>query len=379
MKNNSRNQLQWKGFLFSMLVILSMLANPVKALQNAIPTDSVRLVIAPNDNYADAANISTLPFRYPISTFEATQEATDPPSMMCGLNPGLATTWYKYVPSANIAVRMDTLGSNFDTYIALFTESGGILTEIACNDDANTSTFQSAINTNLTAGVTYYIYVAQQNGYIVDVPDGKTGKTSEPGQLRTATEYMFRLVQLYKAEFKSIATQDGHVLEKNETAGTGLLKYSNLAYLRVGDDEKKRQYRIIISFNTSTLPDNALVASGYIKLKKLSATPGDIFNKLGLLKLYIGAPYFGTLVGLEGVDFNSTGIGAGSFSKTAISGWYQAKLWSRSFPNVSTTGKTQYRVQFTKDDNNNTVADYMRFYSGETSSKPILVLKYYIP
>jgi hypothetical protein len=366
------------GILFSILVILSMVANPVKALQDFTPANSVRMVVAPNDNFADAAVISSLPFHYPLSSFEATEEATDPTSAMCGLNPGFETTWYKYIPSANIAVHMDTFGSTFDTYILLFTESGGVLTEIACNDDAGAS-FQSAINITLTAGVTYYINVALSNGAIMDGADGKSGKTSEASLLGTGTEYMFRLVQLYQAGFKSIALHDGFILEKNETAGTGLIKYPNLAYLRVGDDEKKRQYRAILSFNTAALPDGAMIASGFIKLKKNTATPGDIFNKLGLLKLYVGTPSFGTVLGLESIDFNSPAIIAGTFSKTAILGWYKAKLLSTSLSNVSTTAKTQYRVQFTKDDNNNTVADYMRFYSGETGSKPTLFLKYYIP
>jgi hypothetical protein len=52
-------------------------------------------------------------------------------------------------------------------------------------------------------------------------------------------------------------------------------------------------------------------------------------------------------------------------------------LWFRQLDRV-----TQFRLRFAKDDNNNHVADYLIFYSGNAttaSARPTLIIKYRIP
>jgi hypothetical protein len=48
---------------------------------------------------------------------------------------------------------------------------------------------------------------------------------------------------------------------------------------------------------------------------------------------------------------------------------------------VNTTGKTQLRVYFAKDDNNDSASDYLGFYSGEAAvgDQPELVVAYNVP
>lgn len=379
MKNIPHYSAQKWAFLGSILAVLSLLANPVMALRSSAPGDSVRQVLVSNDNFANAMAISALPFRNPVSSFEATQEATDPQTSLCTNAPGLSTVWYKYTPAANVAVHMDTIGSNYDTYMVLYTYNGSSLTEVKCNDDANPTTFESALNWTLTGGLTYYILVGQFNDAPVDAGVGQTKTVPDAGDLGTEVpSHMFRMVLLQRAVFKSVARLDGYVVESNETSGVGRLMNSTLPYVRVGDDIGKRQYRSILSFNTYILPDDAVVTSVVLMVKQGLTSP-NVFSKLGYLLIYIRKPYFGNFNGLEAADFSSGGTFAGAFPKGAVGGWLKAIMRSNSLPNVNRTGQTQYRLQFYKDDNNDTVADYIRILSGESTMKPTLFVKFYVP
>lgn len=380
MKTRIHNPAYRTLFAFSILMMVSLAVSPAMALRAAAPAESTRQVLAENDNFASAFVIAAIPYHYLLTPFEATEELSDPPSVLCNRKPGLATVWYKYVPGVNTRVHMDTFGSNYDTYMVLFSESGGILTELACNDDASPTNFASSINATLAAGVTYYIEVAQYNGPLPDGSERQAKEVPEPGELKAVEMgHVFRLVRLKKAVFKSIAAQDGFVVESSETSGIGLLNNSTLPYFRVGDDEKKRQYRAILSFDTSSLHDNAVITFAFIKVKRQLISGGNVFDKLGNLKLIVRSPYFGAGKGIEAADFSSPGTLAGVFSRTAVYGWFRANLRKTTFNLVDRMNTTQYRLQFSKDDNNDSIANHIKFYSGETTTKPILVVMYYVP
>lgn len=367
-------------FLLSLIVIGTSLASPVQALRSPSVNESGRLAIASNNDFDNATIVTNVPFRITVNAFEADvpDPNDDPASTKCGLNPGLATVWYAYTPAANILVHMDTIGSNYDTYLAVWTGSRGSLTEVACNDDASTTVFQSAIDIQLTAGTTYYIEVAQFNGK--KIVDAKL----IPEVSVSTTIHVFRLVRLIERTFKSNGNQDGFVIESNETSGIGLIKNSTLPYIKVGDDEKKRQARSILSFDTSALPDTAVVTYAVIKVK-LDRIVGQttIFTAFGGLKADIRKPYFGTGLTLLSSDFKAVASRqfVGTFRSKPVAGWYSVRLRTTAFPYFNQTGFTQFRLRFAKDDDNDTVADYVRFYSGNSilANKPILVIRYYIP
>lgn len=115
-----------------------------------------------NDDFKGAIDISTIPHTENMDTSGATQNGDDPqPS--CLPNAGQATVWYKYTPSTNSAVSLDTKTSDYDTFIAVWTGTRTNLTEVVCNDDidwANGIT-QSEVAFRIQAGVTYYIEVGQ--------------------------------------------------------------------------------------------------------------------------------------------------------------------------------------------------------------------------
>jgi len=67
--------------------------------------------------------------------------------------------WFTYVPSGNGQVDLDTIGSNFDTVLAVYTGSTFVdLQTVASNDDAK-GKFTSEVSFSATAGTTYRIAV----------------------------------------------------------------------------------------------------------------------------------------------------------------------------------------------------------------------------
>ena len=121
-----------------------------------------------NDNFAGAKTVGSIPYTDSISVLDATVEASEPTvNSMCDgklLFRGNNTVWYKYTPGTSRVVSMDTIGSSYDTYIAVWTGvSLGSLTLRGCDDDTSTG-LTSQLSISLTAGTTYYIQIAKYNG-----------------------------------------------------------------------------------------------------------------------------------------------------------------------------------------------------------------------
>lgn len=184
--------------------------------------------------------------------------------------------------------------------------------------------------------------------------------------------------------FKSTAAQDGWILESSETSNRGGTMNPSATIFQLGDDASDRQYRAILSFNTASLPDNAVITSAVIKIKQNGPPIGsNPFNVLGGLLVDIRKPYFGSAAGLQLADFNAAVSSAkvGTFNKTPTSGWYRVSLTANGRNNINKTNLTQFRLYFAKDDNNDMGADYMKFLSGNApvANRPVLVVTYYLP
>lgn len=117
-----------------------------------------RVSTAPaNDAFVSAAGVSEpLPFAPAvIATGDATTEAGEPqPS--CGA--AGKTVWFSYTPQANVTVKAETTGSNFDTVLAAYRGTAiNALTQVACNDDPpGTPSSPSSLEVALTGGQTYF-------------------------------------------------------------------------------------------------------------------------------------------------------------------------------------------------------------------------------
>ncbi len=182
--------------------------------------------------------------------------------------------------------------------------------------------------------------------------------------------------------FHSTGTYDGWVLESGETTGVGGSRNATATTARLGDDASDRQYRSLLHFNTAALPDNAVITGVTLRIKRQSTVGTSPLSTHGNLTVDAKTGSFGTAALANG-DFlaAASGLNVGKFAKTAVSGWYRATLKSAVFPLVNRTGATQFRLRFTVDDNDNGAADYLAFYTGNSTAanRPDLIITYYLP
>jgi len=182
--------------------------------------------------------------------------------------------------------------------------------------------------------------------------------------------------------FTSTAANDGWALESSEFSNQGNMMNAT-SVLRVGDDSTNKQYRSLLYFDTSRLPDNAIITKATVKIKKVGVTGTDPFTTHGALIADMAKGFFG-LSSLETTDFQAPGAliqNAGSFVATALS-TYQLTLNPVNFKYVNPFGVTQFRLRFTLDDNNNKVMDFVSFYGGDAltaTDRPQLTIEYYTP
>lgn len=120
-----------------------------------------------NDAFANATTIAATEwtYRFTGSNIAATRESGE--TDHAGSS-GVHSVWWKWTPAENTMVEATTLGSNFDTVMAVYTGSSpSALTTVASNDDEETpeqnTTPQrkrtSKVTFSATAGTTYYFAV----------------------------------------------------------------------------------------------------------------------------------------------------------------------------------------------------------------------------
>jgi thermitase len=190
-----------------------------------------------------------------------------------------------------------------------------------------------------------------------------------------------------KSAYRSVGTQDGWLLESSETSNQGGTLNAVATQLYVGDNANDKQFKSILSFNTSTLPDNAVIIRVHLKIYYNGFVGTNMFSPVkthGNLVVDIRKPYFGTDASLLVTDFQAVAgkTAIGSLASVSAPGWYTIKLSALSFPFVNLKGTTQFRLRFQKDDNDDLQADYLKFASGNAAiaaNRPALIVEYYVP
>ena len=153
------NRRRLPGASFRAAALVCMLA-----VSAALPI-SVAAGSPSNDDFANARLIQgNLPFTETRNTNGASNE-TEPESE-CD-NSFDASVWYRITPTANRVLRADTLGSDYNTEIDVFTGSSlANLNLVDCNDNIdsnNPDLYTSRVAWNGTAGQRYYIRVTDAN------------------------------------------------------------------------------------------------------------------------------------------------------------------------------------------------------------------------
>ncbi|GEM_PF-3184994 len=182
---------------------------------------------------------------------------------------------------------------------------------------------------------------------------------------------------------RSVGANDGWVLESTETSGVGGTLNATATTFRLGDDAADKQYRSILHFDTSSLPDTAVITSVELIINYHSVVGTEPTSNL---LVDIRKPYFSTTADLVIGDFQAAASKSAATSFTGVTMdenglWFSAYLASNDYQYVNLTGTTQFRLRYAVDDNNNNSADYCAFYSGNAAfaHRPQLVIYYYVP
>ncbi len=182
----------------------------------------------------------------------------------------------------------------------------------------------------------------------------------------------------------SVAAQDGWTLESGENTNAGGsigATATTTSALRVGDDNKDKQYKTVVSFDTSSIPDGATILSATVRLLRGTLSGANPFTTHGACWVDVQTGGLSGSTTLQTGDFQAvaTAVQAASLSNAASNGtWSEGSLSAAGLAAIDKTGTTQLRVYFNLDDNDDNGNDYIGYYSGEATSanRPQLVVTY---
>ncbi|GEM_PF-7048667 len=190
------------------------------------------------------------------------------------------------------------------------------------------------------------------------------------------------LIEKLTMRFRSAGVYDGWVLESSEFSNKGgaLNKTGNL--FNLGDNFRDQQFRGLLSFNTASLPDNAVITRVTLRIKKQGLAGTNPFAAHGNILIDIRTGAFSGKPALQLTDFQApaTLLRAGVIRNSAAA-WFSGNLNPAGRGKVNRTGLTQVRLRFAKDDNDDMGNDFLKFFSGNApfANRPVLIVEYYIP
>jgi len=184
----------------------------------------------------------------------------------------------------------------------------------------------------------------------------------------------------------SVAAEDGWVLESTETSNTGGSSSATMTDVqgtRVGDSASKQQYKGVYSFDSSSLPDTCTIVTAELQLNRGQCIGTNPFTTHGACKVDIRTGGFNGNLALENADFQAAATTANvatMSNPTTDNSWSTGAINSTGLTKINKTGKTQLRVYFNTDDDNDATGDYIGFCPGDysdTTRRPKLVITYY--
>jgi hypothetical protein len=184
--------------------------------------------------------------------------------------------------------------------------------------------------------------------------------------------------------FNAIGNQDGWILESNEASNKGGSMNYQATKLNIGDDTANKQYIAILSFDTSSIPDNAVITAVTLKVKYAGISGTLPFKTHGKLLADIPNGSFSNNPAIQLGDFIAT-VGKKAvlaFTNNKVDNWYSQSFNSTDFQYINLLSDiTQFRLRFAKDDNNDSGADYLKIYSGNAplTYRPQLIITWHLP
>ena len=116
-----------------------------------------------NDTCTAATAIPSLPFTITLDTTTATTDPSDP-VLSCTGSQGFKSVWFTYTAGRATTLEIDTLGSDYDIAVSVYTGGCAALSEIACAYDHDFDSTTKLI-TPVAAGQTVHVLVHGDNGY----------------------------------------------------------------------------------------------------------------------------------------------------------------------------------------------------------------------
>jgi len=184
--------------------------------------------------------------------------------------------------------------------------------------------------------------------------------------------------------FNSIAAQDGFVHEKGDSTDVGGYVSaidSSAGAIRVGDDLLDRQLEGFLSFDTSAIPDGATVLAVTLRLKRGKVQGTNPFAVFGAMSADV-ADAFGGNLALASGDFQAASTAAAVCTlsnATANGSWSTCVFNASGHAAIDKAGKTQVRLAFARDDNDDLSADWIGYFSGDNATaanRPQLIVTY---
>ncbi len=168
------------------------------------------------------------------------------------------------------------------------------------------TTYTVSVNTGSGNG-TIGLSVSDDDSIIDDAGHPLGGAGTGNGSFNNGESYTINksVTTTSSASFKSNSANDGWILESGENTNVGGSIERNGTTFNVGDDQKNRQYKSILSFDTSSLPDNAVIVSAQLQIKRQSFFGTDPFGTHGPLVSEIRSGTFNDGAALQIDDFSA--------------------------------------------------------------------------
>jgi serine protease AprX len=185
--------------------------------------------------------------------------------------------------------------------------------------------------------------------------------------------------------FNSVAAQDGRLWESGENTnvgGGGNSTDNTTAALRIGDTDVDEQYKSLVSFDTSSIPDTATVTNVTLRLVRATLSGTSPFTTHGPCVADIVTGGFGGNVAFANADWQAAATATATTTMSTPASNGSPSTGTLDAPGraaVNKTGTTQLRVYCNVGDNDDNGYDYIGFYASEnatTANKPQLTVTY---